>query len=250
LKIDQYGFKLKEMINKHMDESKPPVDLFLYKMLLDKSRFEQSIANIFFKNCSMNEAKFTDISLDHVIFEYCDMRGTVFNDVSFVSCKFHSCKMEKARFNGGFDRSSFTYCNLSDADLRSTALNTGTSFACCDGIINAGHCHNYPVLGYTHKGILRIRGGCHDFSLKEAFKYWDQEDKNKKGSQENRTEIVAALQYIEKVAKLRDWQLEAPKKARKKKAKADDVPLESFILPPMPSSDTTEHLTTASEIQA
>jgi len=61
------------------------------------------------------------------------------------------------------------------------------------------YAHRYVCIGFYHGGQIKITAGCHTFTLKEAREYWTGE--------EDRAEALAAINYIEEVAKLREWEV-------------------------------------------
>lgn len=67
------------------------------------------------------------------------------------------------------------------------------------GIIDAGSPNGFRAAGWMLGEELRIHVGCHhgQVTLAQGREYW----KNK----EDRCEVIAALDYIEAVAKLRGW---------------------------------------------
>ena len=67
------------------------------------------------------------------------------------------------------------------------------------GVIAAGEPNGWPAWGYvTDKGAVRVQVGCRHFEIAEGRAYWD--------GKKNRREVLAALDYIEAVARLRGWE--------------------------------------------
>ncbi len=81
--------------------------------------------------------------------------------------------------------------NLSGSDLR------GSNLRDSDLVIAAGWPDGWQAFGWLKEGIIRVQVGCRDLTLEEGRKYWT--------GKEDRREVLAALDYIERVAKLRDW---------------------------------------------
>ena len=103
--------------------------------------------------------------------------------------------------------------NLGGADLRGADLRgadlEGANLRGVKGIIAAGWPDQWFAFGWLQDGYLAIRVGCQNKRLAEARAYWCDTHKN----WECRQEVAAALNYIEAVAKLRGWALEAERKA-------------------------------------
>ena len=81
--------------------------------------------------------------------------------------------------------------NLADANL-----------AGANQVIAAGTPTGWRCVGYLRDGWLSVRVGCHDKRLPEARTYW--------AGKADRREVLAALDYLETVARLRSWTTAAP----------------------------------------
>jgi len=95
--------------------------------------------------------------------------------------------------------------NLRDADLRDADLRGANLGGAYLGGANLG---GAPILGDQPDGwrahawldkdkVLRVQVGCHAFALAQARAYW--------AGKEHRREIVAWLDYVERVAEIRGW---------------------------------------------
>ena len=98
-------------------------------------------------------------------------------------------------------RANLAGADLADANLAGADL-TGADLTCAylahaNGVIDAGTPNGCRAVGWRHAGTLRVRVGCRDFSIDEGREYWR--------GKTDRREIVAALDYIESVARLRGW---------------------------------------------
>ena len=80
------------------------------------------------------------------------------------------------------------------ADLREADLRGAT------GIISAGHPDGWLAYGWLRDGWLSVSVGCREMRLDEGRAYWAGKD--------DRREVLAALDYIEAVAKIRGWRIE------------------------------------------
>jgi hypothetical protein len=80
------------------------------------------------------------------------------------------------------------------------------------GIIDAGSPNHWHAFGYVDQSsqTLRLHVGCRRFSLSEGRAYWTSEAHP---DRDNRREVLAALDYIETVARLRGWTGEASAKS-------------------------------------
>lgn len=88
---------------------------------------------------------------------------------------------------------------LTGANLRGAFL-TGANLSGVLGIIAAGTPDGFTAYGWLRDGYLSIRVGCREVRLIGALAYWTK-------GKENRLEVRAAVKYIAKVAKARDWPL-------------------------------------------
>ena len=86
--------------------------------------------------------------------------------------------------------------NLSWSNLRGSNLR-GSNLSGCDHVIDAGYPDGWHTIGWHIEGAIQVRVGCRSMSLAEGRTYW--------ADKENRREVLAALDYIEAVAKLREW---------------------------------------------
>jgi len=86
--------------------------------------------------------------------------------------------------------------NLEGADLRDADLRGA------EGIFPMGAPNGYHAHAWLRDGWLSIRVGCREFRLPEARAYWAGKD--------HRREALAALDYAEAVATIRQWPLVAP----------------------------------------
>ena len=120
-----------------------------------------------------------------------------------LSCADLSC----ADLSGAdLSRADLTHANLSRADLRDANL-TGAYLTGADlrdanlrganKIISLGYPDAWAAFAWVKDQVIQVRVGCRDFSLTEGREYW-------KGK-ENRREVLAALDYAEKIAKIRGW---------------------------------------------
>lgn len=88
--------------------------------------------------------------------------------------------------------------NLAFANLDSAYL-AGANLARANLAIDAGTPNGWRCVGWLRDGWLSVRVGCHDKRIDEGRAYWVKRD--------DRREVLAALDYVEAVAKLRGWAL-------------------------------------------
>ena len=86
--------------------------------------------------------------------------------------------------------------DLADAYLAGAFLARANLAGAVD-VIDAGTPNGWRAIGWRRNGVLRVRVGCRDFTVAEGREYW-------RGESERR-EVMAALDYIEAVARLRGW---------------------------------------------
>ena len=73
----------------------------------------------------------------------------------------------------------------------------GASLDGAIGVIDAGSPDGWRCVGWMRGSDLIIKAGCRDKTVAEAREYWSGEP--------DRAEILAAVDYIVAVAKLRGW---------------------------------------------
>lgn len=73
------------------------------------------------------------------------------------------------------------------------------------GVIDAGAPNGWRTVGWRQDGWLAVRVGCRNKRLAEAREYWGPLHI----AAADRREVLAALDYIEAVARLRGWKTEA-----------------------------------------
>ena len=102
-------------------------------------------------------------------------------------------------------RADLADANLTRADLAYADL-PGADLAGANDIISAGQPNGFWALGYREKGTaaLRVRIGCRDKAISEGREYWSDAEHPHR---DERREVLAALDYIEAVARLRGWEL-------------------------------------------
>ena len=98
-------------------------------------------------------------------------------------------------------RADLAGANLARADLADAylagAFLARANLAGAVDVIDAGTPNGWRAIGWRRNGVLRVRVGCRDFTVAEGREYW-------RGESERR-EVMAALDYIEAVARLRGW---------------------------------------------
>jgi hypothetical protein len=126
-----------------------------------------------------------------------DLRGAVLSGADLSDAVLRGADLRDAVLSGA---------DLSDADLREFKVDGKI------GIINAGSPNHWHAFGYVDQSsqTLRLHVGCRRFSLSEGRAYWTSEAHP---DRDNRREVLAALDYIETVARLRGWTGEASAKS-------------------------------------
>ncbi len=89
--------------------------------------------------------------------------------------------------------------NLADANLADANL-TGAYLAGANQVIDAGAPNGWRTVGWLRDGYLSVRVGCRDKRLAEGRQYWAGKDA--------RREVLAALDYVERIAVLRGWKVQ------------------------------------------
>ena len=104
----------------------------------------------------------------------------------------------KLAINAGADlaHANLVGACLADADLAHAYL-ARAYLARANGVIDAGLPNGWRCVGWLKDGVIQLRVGCRDKTLTEGRAYWADKD--------DRREVMAALDYIETVARLRGW---------------------------------------------
>jgi hypothetical protein len=113
-----------------------------------------------------------------------DLRGT-----DLGGAHLHGADLGGAHLHGA---------NLRGADLGGRKINGDF------GLIEAGTPNHWPALGFidAETGDLIVSVGCRMKTISDGRAYWSSDSHPKR---DNRREVLAALDYIEAVAKLRGW---------------------------------------------
>jgi len=93
--------------------------------------------------------------------------------------------------------------DLGGADLRGAYLG-GADLRGAIGVIHLGAPNGWHAHAWLCDGWLSIRVGCREFRLAEALEYWQ--------GKPNRREVMAALDYAETIAAIREWAVSEPAK--------------------------------------
>ena len=105
---------------------------------------------------------------------------------------------------------NLSVANLSGANLRwaylSGAYLSGADLSRACLAAQLGQPNGWHAWTYVSKdGEQRVRVGCRDYTITEGRAYWAGKD--------NRLEVLAALDYAERIAELRGWKKLSEKKA-------------------------------------
>jgi hypothetical protein len=86
--------------------------------------------------------------------------------------------------------------DLSGADLSGAVLRDA-DLSDADAVISAGFPNGWTAVAWQREGKIMLRVGCRNFTLAEGREYW--------AGKPDRREVMAALDYIEAVALIREW---------------------------------------------
>ena len=86
--------------------------------------------------------------------------------------------------------------NLAGADLADANL-AGADLADADLATHLGYPNGWAAFAWFKDGQVRVQVGCRNFTIAEGRAYWAKKN--------NRREVLAALDYAEKMAELRGW---------------------------------------------
>ena len=113
-----------------------------------------------------------------------------------------SADLARANLAGAYlARAYLAHANLAGANLAGAYLAdanlAGANLAGAKDVIDAGTPDGWRCVGWRRDGVARVRVGCRNKTLTEAREYWRGKD--------NRREVMAALDYVEVVARARGW---------------------------------------------
>ena len=122
----------------------------------------------------------------------------------------HGARLDGARLIGAslvrasldganLDGASLVRANLDGAKLDGASL-IGARLIGASDIIQLGQPDGWPAYAYRAKTSIRVQIGCRNKTITEGRAYW--------AGKENRREVIAALDYAEKIAELREWTFE------------------------------------------
>lgn len=133
--------------------------------------------------------------------------GACLADANFVGANLDGACLNHANLIGAclnyasLDGANLVGANLDSANLVGTSL-VNANLVGTRGVIDAGTPNGWRCVGWLRDEWLSVRVGCHDKRVAEGRQYWARKA--------NRTEVLAALDYVEAVARLRGWALIAP----------------------------------------
>ena len=106
-------------------------------------------------------------------------------------------------------RADLARANLADAYLAGANLADAylarADLARANLAIALGFPNGWPAFAWCREGVLMVQVGCRSKSIAEAREYWAGKD--------DRREVLAALDYAESVARLREWPIKEFAKA-------------------------------------
>jgi len=160
--------------------------------------------------------------LSYVNLRDANLRGVNLSGASLVGAKLSGADLALANLSdtdllhASLCNSTLTQADLSRANLRHATLDGadmsqavlvgaklggaslyGTGVMGVREIILAGEPNGFQAFGWLSGSTICVQVGCRDYDLEYGRKYW--------AGKPNRTEVLAALDYIEKVARLRKW---------------------------------------------
>lgn len=127
------------------------------------------------------------------------LRGADLGDADLRGADLRGAYLGGANLRGAYlDGENLHDANLGGANLGGYMVDGEV------GLIEAGNPNGWTAFGFVDGNTcaLRVIVGCRNFEIGEGRKYWSAE---KHRDPENRREVLAALDYIEAVAKVRGW---------------------------------------------
>jgi len=144
-----------------------------------------------------NEAVKLGAAVKLVIKAGADLSGAYLRAANLSSADLSGADLSSADLSGADLRgANLSGANLSDADLGDAYL--GDAFlGGANSIIDGGVPDGWRCVGWLKNGVIMLRVGCRNKTIADGREYW--------ANKENRREIMAAIDYIEAVAKIRGW---------------------------------------------
>ena len=93
-------------------------------------------------------------------------------------------------------KADLRWADLRWADLRGADL-SGANLSGANHVQTLGQPNGWFAFTYFYKGFQRVQVGCQNFTLKQGRDYWQ--------GKEDRSEVMAAIDYAEAIGKLRKW---------------------------------------------
>ena len=121
-----------------------------------------------------------------------NLSGADLSGADLSSADLGSANLGSANLSGAYLRGAY----LRGADLSGANL-SGANLRGASGVISAGFPNSWSAFAWLDKGIVMLQIGCQSKTIAEGREYW--------AGKKNRREVLAAIDYIEAVAKLRGW---------------------------------------------
>jgi hypothetical protein len=153
----------------------------------DLTRANLTYANLTYANLTYADLTYADLTYANLARANLTYADLTYADLTYADLTY-----------ANLARADLTYANLTYADLASANL-ASANLTYADPIIDAGAPDNWRCVGWMRDDVLSVRVGCRDKRLHEAREYWT-------GKAERR-EVMAALDYVEAIAKLRGWRV-------------------------------------------
>ena len=126
-----------------------------------------------------------------------DLSGANLSGAYLVGVDLSGVDLSGANLSGA----DLNHANLSGVDL--SGANLSGAYLNHANLIDAGQdSRGYRFVGWLHKGVVRIRAGCHNFTLAEGHAHWNAAHPDHPAL---RAECLAKLDLIETVATARGW---------------------------------------------
>ena len=134
------------------------------------------------------ETESLKLCLQAAVKEKADLRWANLRRANLSAANLSGADLSGADLSGAdLRRANLSAANLRRADLRAANL-----------AAQLGHPNGWNAWTYVSKeGEQRVRVGCRDLTIAEGRDYWAGKD--------DRLEVLAALDYAERIGKLRGW---------------------------------------------
>jgi uncharacterized protein YjbI with pentapeptide repeats len=135
----------------------------------------------------LSDADLSDANLRGADLSDADLSDAYLSDANLRGANLRGADLSDAYLRGA---------DLSDADLSDANLR-GADLRGAYHVVNLGQPNGWFAFAWIKEQTVMVQVGCQSFTLAQGREYWAGKD--------NRREVMAALDYAEKIAQIRGW---------------------------------------------